>query len=92
MIIYGVSDLRNYDLKKACKEFVGNLFYEIFKKMYDAIPKSDLVPETYAEKWFKEMLFYEYSKKAADDSLKPLVEMIYKNLSREVWEKGNGKM
>lgn len=92
LLVYGVADLRNYDLKKACREFAGSFFYEIFKKMYDTIPKSDLVPETHAERWFKEMLLYEYSRKAAESSLKPLVDLIYRTLSRGVWRGKNGKM
>ncbi|KAF2960557.1 MULTISPECIES: rod-binding protein [Thermotoga] len=77
MFIYGVSSNIN-NLRDASVEFVSDLFYRIFKEMYESIPKYDLVPETTAEKWFKEMLLQEYSKHAAEQS--PLADMVMKSL------------
>ncbi|AEH51719.1 rod-binding protein [Pseudothermotoga thermarum] len=85
-MIYGVdlpSGSSKDKLWNACSEFVGTIFYDIFKKMYHSIPKSNLLPESSGERWFKEMLFYEYSKVVARENLKPLVNMIYQNLAKK---------
>ncbi|AJG41212.1 hypothetical protein TRQ7_07080 [Thermotoga sp. RQ7] len=77
MYVLGVShNIKN--LKDASVEFVSELFYKLFKEMYDSIPKYDLIPETSAEKWFKEMLLHEYAEQAAKQS--PLTEMVMKSL------------
>lgn len=86
-MISSVSNIKQHDkLWNACSEFVGSLFYDIFKKMYESIPQSDLVPKSSSEKWFTNMLLYEYSKQAAKDDLKPLVDMIYKKIASKTYQ------
>lgn len=86
-MISSVSSFGQQDkLWNACSEFVGSLFYDIFKKMYESIPQSDLIPKSSGEKWFTNMLLYEYSKQAAKDDLKPLVDMIYKKLATKTYQ------
>ncbi|PLV60340.1 rod-binding protein [Thermotoga sp. KOL6] len=70
-------------LRDASVEFVGDLFYKIFKEMYESIPKYDLIPETTAEKWFREMLLREYSKHAAEQS--QLTDLVLKSLGEKVF-------
>lgn len=72
-------------LKKVSEEFVANFFFQIFRKMYDTIPKSSLIKESFGEKWFKENLMYEYSKKAAATDLKGLSLSVYKSLGGKVY-------
>ncbi len=81
----GNSSFENTKLWKACSEFAGSMFYDVFKKMYESIPKSDLIPTSPAEKWYRSMLIYEYSKKAAEQDLKPLVNMVYKQIGGKVY-------
>ncbi|MEJ5229795.1 MAG: rod-binding protein [Pseudothermotoga sp.] len=81
-MIYSVSAVKQKDpLWNACSEFVGSIFYDVFRKMYDSIPQSNLIHKSPAEKWYTDMLLYEYSKEAAKNDLKPLVDMIYKKLA-----------
>ncbi|MCD6551201.1 rod-binding protein [Thermotoga sp.] len=80
MYVLGVSsNIKN--LKDASVEFVSELFYKLFKEMYDSIPKYDLIPETSAERWFREMLLHEYSRCAAEQS--SLTEMVMKSLGEK---------
>lgn len=86
-MISSVSNIKQQNkLWDACSEFVGSLFYDIFRKMYESIPQSDLVPKSSSEKWFTNMLLYEYSKQAAKDDLKPLVDMIYKKIASKTYQ------
>ncbi|HBT26432.1 MAG TPA: hypothetical protein DEA58_07090 [Pseudothermotoga sp.] len=86
MLVQSVDSVRTDKLYNACSEFAGSLFYEVFKKMYDSIPKSDLIPRTPAQEWFTNMLFYEYSKQVAKDNLKSLVRTIYEQLAQNVYQ------
>ncbi len=70
-------------LRKAAAEFAAYLFYQIFKEMQDSIPKSGLIPETNGEKFYKDMLLYEYSKKLMEMQMKPLTDMIVKSLAKK---------
>lgn len=72
-------------LKKATNEFAAYLFYQIFKKMWDSIPKGGLIPESSAEKFYRDMLLYEYSKKLMDQQMKPLSDMILKALAKRAY-------
>lgn len=71
-------------LMKVSQEFAGLYIYEIFKKMYNTIPRSGLIPETLGERWFREMLLHQYAMKAAKTDLKGLSELIYKSLGGKV--------
>ncbi|HOM74416.1 MAG: rod-binding protein [Fervidobacterium sp.] len=67
-------------LKKASEEFASIYVYEVFKKMYDTVPKSGFLQEGFGESWFREMLLQEYALKAARTDLKSVSDMIYKSL------------
>ncbi|MFN4190663.1 MAG: rod-binding protein [Pseudothermotoga sp.] len=87
MTISYISNAKRQDrLWNACSEFVGSLFYDIFKKMYESIPQSNLIPRNSSEKWFTNMLLYEYSKQAAKDNLRPLVDKIYSKLASKTYQ------
>ena len=77
---------REEALEKSIGDFVATLFYNVFKEMYESIPRSGLIPETSAQRWFNEMLLYEYSKKMARRDLKPLVDMIKRHLVKKVYK------
>jgi len=72
-------------LRKSVNEFAAYFFYQIFKEMWDSIPKSGLMPETPAEKMYRDMLLYEYSKKMMDIQMKSLSNMIYKSLAKNAY-------
>lgn len=87
MVMSPISNIKQQDkLWNACSEFVGSLFYDIFKKMYESIPQSNLIPKNSSEKWFTNMLLYEYSKQAAKDNLRPLVDKIYSKLASKAYQ------
>ncbi len=67
-------------LRKVSEEFAAWYVYEVFKKMYDTVPKSGLIQETFGERWFREMLLQQYALKASKTDLKDLSEMIYRSL------------
>ncbi len=67
-------------LKKVSEEFAAWYIYEIFKKMYDTVPKSGLIQESIGERWFREMLLQQYALKTAKTDLKDLSDMIYRSL------------
>lgn len=75
-------DAENYQkqLKKVSEEFAAWYIYEIFKKMYDTVPKSGLIQESFGERWFREMLLQQYALKTAKTDLKDLSDMIYRSL------------
>ncbi|ANQ53618.1 hypothetical protein BG95_03920 [Thermosipho sp. 1063] len=87
MRVESVNQVKVDKLKKVSEEFVANFFFQIFREMYDTIPKSSLVPESFGEKWFRENLLYEYSKNAAKTDLKGLTESVYKYLGGKVYQK-----
>ncbi|WP_448374924.1 rod-binding protein [Fervidobacterium sp.] len=67
-------------LRKVSEEFAAWYVYEVFKKMYDTVPKSGLLQESFGERWFREMLLQQYALKASKTDLKDLSEMIYRSL------------
>ncbi|WP_069292859.1 rod-binding protein [Fervidobacterium thailandense] len=67
-------------LRKVSEEFAAWYIYEIFKKMYNTIPKSGLIQESFGERWFREMLLQQYALKAARTDLKSVSDMVYKSL------------
>ncbi|ABS60695.1 rod-binding protein [Fervidobacterium nodosum] len=75
-------DAENYQkqLKKVSEEFAAWYIYEIFKKMYNTVPKSGLIQESFGERWFREMLLQQYALKTAKTDLKDLSDMIYRSL------------
>mgnify|MGYP003920879343 CR=1 FL=1 len=77
-------------LRKVSEEFAAWYVYEVFKKMYDTVPKSGLLQESFGERWFREMLLQQYSLKASKTDLKDLSEMIYRSLGgKKVTEEVN---
>ena len=85
--VFNSNDIKT--LRKATEEFVGYFFYNVFKKLWDSIPRGGLIPETSAERMFRDMLLYEYGKKVASQNAKDLTEMILKSLGKKVYETGN---
>lgn len=74
-------------LRKVSEEFAAWYIYEIFKKMYNTIPKSGLVQESFGERWFREMLLQQYALKAAKTDLRTISDMIYKSLGGKKFQK-----
>ncbi|QIV78446.1 rod-binding protein [Fervidobacterium pennivorans subsp. shakshaketiis] len=71
-------------LRKVSEEFAAWYIYEVFKKMYNTVPKSGLIQESFGERWFREMLLQQYALKAARTDLKELSDMIYRSLGGKV--------
>ncbi len=76
---------RRKALRKATEEFVSYFFYRIFKEMWDSIPKSGLIPETNGQKFFRDMMIYEYSKRIASQDASGLTNLILKSLGKEAY-------
>jgi len=74
-------------LRKAVEEFVGLVFSDVFKKLDRSIPKSNLIPETPAQRWFKDMLYEEYSRKMVSLHFSNLVDLIMKDLALKNYRK-----
>ena len=77
---------RKKALKEATEEFVAYFFYQIFKEMWNSIPKSNLIPETTGQKMFMDMLLYEYSKKVAYQDASNLTNLILKSLGQKTYQ------
>ncbi|MCS7175501.1 rod-binding protein [Pseudothermotoga sp.] len=80
---------RNSDkLWNACADFTATIFYDVFRKMYESIPKSNLFKRTLGEQWFTNMVLFEYSRQATRNELASLTDMIYRTLAKKVYGEG----
>jgi flagellar protein FlgJ len=70
-------------LKKACQEFESYFLYKMIRQMRQTIPESDLIPKSYANKVYEDMLDDEMSKKFAGVGGIGLADMMYKQIKRE---------
>lgn len=70
-------------LRKASDEFASMYIYEVFKKMYDTVPKSGFLQDSFGESWFREMLLQDYALKSAKTDLKSISDMIYRSIGGE---------
>jgi len=68
-------------LERYVEEFVGSAFSKILKNMDRTIIKSGLLKENNAEKWFKDMLYDEYSTLIAKENFKDITQKIMNQLS-----------
>lgn len=75
-------------MNRSISDFVATLFYDVLKRMWRSIPRSGLIPETNAERWYTDMLLFEVSKKISKQDLKPLTNMIYEKLAGKVYGVG----
>ncbi len=69
-------------LKEACHDFVSILLAKVFKDMDESINRSGLTEEAYGNKWFRQMVLDEYAKEASKQSLKPLANSLYRDITR----------
>jgi len=76
------SNTSDETLKEACHDFVSILLSKVFKDMDASINRSGLTEEAYGNKWFREMVLDEYAKQASKQSLKPLANSLYKDITR----------
>ncbi len=72
----------NKELREACNEFVSVLLSQIFKDMDDSIQRSELTEDAYGNKWFREMMYDEFSKSATKQSMKSLSDSLYRDIVR----------
>jgi len=70
------------ELKEACHDFVSILLSKVFKDMDESINRSGLTDEAYGSKWFRQMVLDEYAKEASKQSLKPLANSLYRDITR----------
>ena len=68
--------------KEAAETIVAQTFSKVFYSMTKSplFEENKLIKESFAEKWFKEMLYVEYTKLLAKKELKPLVDSILKSI------------
>ncbi len=81
-----LSGKKDIAMKRSISDFVATLFYDILKRMWRSIPRSGLIPETNAERWYTDMFLFEVSKEMSRNNLRSLNEMIYRHLARKVFE------
>ncbi|HOO32259.1 MAG TPA: rod-binding protein [Thermotogota bacterium] len=72
----------NEELREACNEFVSVLLSQIFKDMDNSIQRSELTEDSYGGKWYREMMYDEFSKSAAKQSMKTLSDSLYNDIVR----------
>jgi flagellar protein FlgJ len=70
-------------LKAACQEFESYFLYKMLRQMRQTIPESDLIPKSYANKIYEDLLDDEMSKKFAGLGGIGLADMMYKQIKRE---------
>ncbi len=76
------SNTSDNELKEACHDFVSILLSKVFKDMDESINRSGLTEEAYGSKWFRQMVLDEYAKEASKQSLKPLANSLYRDITR----------
>jgi len=76
------SNTSDASLKEACHDFVSILLAKVFKDMDESINRSGLTEEAYGNKWFRQMVLDEYAKEASKQSLKPLANSLYRDITR----------
>lgn len=71
-------------LLAACQDFEALFIQMMFKSMRNTIPKDGLIPKSFSQEVFEEMLDEELSKKMAKGQGIGLAQEIYKQLSRNL--------
>ncbi len=71
-------------VRAVAEQFASVLVSQMFEEMEKSVVKSSVIPQSSAEKWYKQWLMNVYSQEATKKQLKPLVDMIALQL-------GNGK-
>ncbi|MDI3472205.1 MAG: rRNA (adenine-N6)-dimethyltransferase [Thermotogaceae bacterium] len=74
-------NVQNSELERYIDEFVGSVFSKILKDLDKTIPKNDLIKESNGERWFKEMLYDEYSIIIARENFGDIRQKILSQLS-----------
>lgn len=85
----GISNLqntKNSKLERYIDEFIGSVFSKILKDLDKTIPKSDLIKESSGERWFKEMLYDEYSVIIARENFEGIRQKILSQLSLKSYD------
>lgn len=70
-------------LKEACGEFEAYFVNNIFSKMRQGIPKSELYEETQGHSIYEDMLYDAYSKEIASGKGIGIKEMLYQQLKKD---------
>lgn len=75
-----VSSKEDKDLKAAAKQFEAMFIYQMFQQMRKTVDKGGLLKESIGEDIFQDMLDYEVSTRASENSTLGLADIIYKQL------------
>ncbi|MGF7184800.1 flagellar protein FlgJ [Desulfitispora alkaliphila] len=68
------------ELKAAAQQFESYFLHHMLKQMRSTVPKSDLMPTSFAEEIYQDMLDQEYSTLMAEGKGIGLADLIYKQL------------
>ncbi len=71
-------------LKEACRQFETMFIGMMYKQMKTSIPKSELLPTSFARETFESMLDDEFAEKASQGQGVGLADMLYKQLSKDM--------
>ncbi len=82
------TDLGTKDkIEKVAEQFAAVLVSQAFDEMQKNVLKSSLIPQSQAEKWYKQWLMEIYSQQAVKTSFKPLTNMIASQLANSEYKK-----
>ncbi len=71
-------------LKEACRQFESMFIGMMYKQMRTTVPKSELLPASFARETFESMLDDEFAEKASKGQGIGLADMLYKQLSKDM--------
>ncbi len=74
-------------IEKVAEQFTAILVSKIFDEMEKSVVKSSLIPQSNAEKWYRQWLMDIYAQEAAKSSFKSLSDMMVAQLARNGYGK-----
>ena len=74
-------------IEEVAQQFAAVLVSQVFDEMQKNVLESSLIPQSSAEKWYRQWLMDIYSQQAVKTSFKPLSDMIARQLANNVYKK-----
>jgi Rod binding domain-containing protein len=74
-------------VEKVAEQFASVLVSQVFDEMQKNVLESSFLPQSQAEKWYRQWLMEVYSQESVKTSLKPLTDMIAAQLASNGYEK-----
>ncbi|WP_456400662.1 rod-binding protein [Mesoaciditoga sp.] len=74
-------------VEKVAEQFAAILVSQVFDEMQKNVLESSLIPQSQAEKWYRQWLMDIYAQESVKSSLKPLADMIASQLANNGYRK-----